>query len=103
MTSAAIVVVQNSSLLSRNLTTKIQCGDSHITHVTVRRIQSENLRVAVKSDVGVVDAVLAESVAHPLAGHGCGHQRYDVAHSARQLKHDHHQCNYGRRKKKTKI
>jgi len=39
----------------------------------------------------VRDALSAQSVAHPLGGHGSCHQRYNVPHSARQLKHDHYQ------------
>ena len=50
-------------------------------------------REAVESDVGFVDAVAAEGVAHPFAGHDGRHQRNDVPYAARQLEHDHHQRN----------
>jgi hypothetical protein len=51
-------------------------------------------RVAVEVDVGVVNALLAEGVSDPFAGHGCCHQRHNVAHPARQLEHDDHQGDY---------
>ena len=49
---------------------------------------------AVESDVGFVDTVATEGIAHPFAGHDGRHQWDDVPHAARQFEHDHHQGNY---------
>ena len=49
------------------------------------------LRIAVESDVGVVDSIFAECITDPFAGHCRRHEWNDVAHSTRELKHDNHQ------------
>lgn len=49
------------------------------------------LRIAVESDVGVVDAVFTECVTDPFAGHCSSHEWNNVAHSTRELEHDDHQ------------
>lgn len=45
-------------------------------------------RVTVQVDMRVVDALPAEGVADPFAGHSGSHKRYDVPHSASQFEHD---------------
>jgi len=49
------------------------------------------VRVSVQSYMTVVDALVPEGVAHPLAEHGGRHQRHDVLQSAGQFEHDHYE------------
>ena len=53
--------------------------------------------VAIEANVRLIDALAAERVTHPLAGHDSCHQRHDVLQAAGQLEHDDHQgdCHAG--------
>ena len=45
-------------------------------------------RVAIQTYVAVVDALVPESITHPLAEHGGGHQWHDVLETSGELEHD---------------
>lgn len=44
-----------------------------------------------------VNAIFAKGITDPFAGHGGGHERYDVTNTSRELEHDDHQSNCDRR------
>lgn len=75
---------------------KVKIGLLGLHHVGRKRRVRELVlgvqeRVAVEGNVRVVDALPAQRVPDPLAGHRGRHQGHYVAHAARQLEHYHDQ------------